>query len=259
MKNQSEYCTKKLFFLFICLQCLGSFVRLLWRRNEHVVSSLRAVCAKWAFDGTKRLDQIIRRKKRRMNIFFFSEMSRFISTCMFVTSGIIGLLLIILLPVFLTQYGGITKTNISTTTTTTTTSTASTSSSAPTVWPDQYSIPLGFYKWRIILETSTNISTLNAIGQELTTNANGYWLWIESLDNSRQFNIALNLTMSSPHLAYYSTTEIPNPVFISLIPDLIHSNSQCILQIRTYPSQTRDFSNTHPETTLFFILQIVAV
>lgn len=182
------------------------------------------------------------------------------SLILVVSAGVVGMIGLILLCVFLTQ-------NDNTTTTTTRGSTLSSTSGStlsstlsstitPTVWPTQYAIPLGFSRWRIFLETSTNTSTLNAVGQELTTNTNGHWLWIESPDKSRQFTIALNMTMSSPHLAYYSATELPNPVFISLMPDLIHSNGQCILQVRTYPSGTTDFSNTNPETTLFFIMFI---
>ena len=137
--------------------------------------------------------------------------------------------------------------------------TSSPTTTSPTTWPTMFAIPSGFTSWRIIGQAYFNTSALDGvIGQVVTTNTGTDYVWVESYGTS--FSIAINLTLSSPSFAFYATSQLQYPVYIYLIPDLPHSNGQCILTIHTYPTFTQLSDSIgippNPMTATTFILFI---
>ena len=135
--------------------------------------------------------------------------------------------------------------------------TSSPTTTSPTTWPTMFAIPSGFTSWRIIGQAYFNTSALEGvIGQVVTTNTGTDYVWVESYGTS--FSIAINLTLSSPSFAFYATSQLQYPVYIYLIPDLPHSNGQCILTIHTYPTFTQLSDSIgippNPMTATTFIL-----
>jgi hypothetical protein len=147
--------------------------------------------------------------------------------------------------------------NTSKSTTTTVVPQPTTTLFTPTTWPTMYAIPFGFTRWRIIEQAYFNTSVLDGvIGQIVTTDTGTDYVWVESHGTS--FSIAINLTLSSPSFAYYATSQLQYPVYIYLMPDLPHSNGQCILTIHTYPTSTQLSDSIgvppNPMTATTFIL-----
>jgi len=145
--------------------------------------------------------------------------------------------------------------NAATTTVTSNAATTTITSNAATTWPTMNAIPFGFSSWKVIIEVDINMSSVNAKDQILDMNVTDGSVWVKSYGTS--FSIDVVMTLLSPQFAYFYATPVGNPIYMTLTPDLVHSNDQCILRINTYSDGTVVDVPSYPTADPIYALVLI--